>query len=174
MPLKLNVGLTKKLGLPDYGSIGASCHVEVELDDSLLHSDLDRFQHQVRDAFVACRQAVHDELARHQGQSVQNTPVVATAPAPAPKPRSSPATRSASNGSNGRAASEKQLAYLMQLSRRIAGLRGGALEDVSRRLYEKPLHELNSFEASSLIDTLKAVQEGTVQLPDFVGGEVAV
>jgi hypothetical protein len=174
MPLKLNVGLTKKLGLPDYGSIGASCHVEVELDDSLLHSDLDRFQHQVRDAFVACRQAVHDELARHQGQSVQNTPVVATAPAPAPKPRSSPATRSASNGSNGRAASEKQLAYLMQLSRRIAGLGGGALEDVSRRLYEKSLQELNSFEASSLIDTLKAVQEGTVQLPGLVGEEVAV
>jgi hypothetical protein len=174
MPLKLNVGLTKKLGLPDYGSIGASCHVEVELDDALLRSDLDRFQHQVRDAFIACRQAVHDELARHQGQSVQNTPVVATAPAPAPQPRSSPATRSASNGSNGRAASEKQLAYLMQLARRIAGLGGGALEDVSQRLYEKSLHELNSFEASSLIDTLKAVQEGTVQLPDLVGEEVAV
>ena len=41
MPMKLNVGLSKKVGLPDYGSLGASCHVELELDSTLLATDLD-------------------------------------------------------------------------------------------------------------------------------------
>ena len=66
MPLKVSVGLSKKIGLPDYGSLGASCHVEVELDQSLLASDLDGFHSKVKQAFVACRQAVQDELSRHQ------------------------------------------------------------------------------------------------------------
>ncbi len=41
MPLKLNVGVNKKIGLPDYGSLGTSCHVEVEVDSGLIFDDLD-------------------------------------------------------------------------------------------------------------------------------------
>ena len=74
MPLKLQIGLTKKIGLPGYGSLGASCHVEVELDSCLLREDLDEFQRQAREAFVACRQAVLGELAReqHSSQGAEN------------------------------------------------------------------------------------------------------
>ncbi len=62
MPMKLNVGISKKIGQPNYGSLGASCHVEVELDSSLVFTNLDRFYNRVQRAFTACRQAVHDEL----------------------------------------------------------------------------------------------------------------
>lgn len=66
MPLTLGVGLTKKTGLPNYGSVGASCHIEVELDGSLLQGDLEAFHRHVRNAFWSCREAVHQELAQHQ------------------------------------------------------------------------------------------------------------
>jgi len=74
-PLTLSVGLTKKHGLPNYGSVGASCHLELELDGSLLHGDLDGFHRHVRNAFFSCRQAVHDELARHQEDDTSLVPV---------------------------------------------------------------------------------------------------
>jgi hypothetical protein len=66
MTLKLNVGLSKKIGQPDYGSLGASCHIEVELDQMLLFHDLDGLHQKIKQAFVACRQAVQDELYRHE------------------------------------------------------------------------------------------------------------
>src|SRR5438132_13492072 len=68
MPLKLNVGVSRKVGLPDYCSAGASCNIEVELDSGLLQHDLGAFHAEVRAAFIAARQAVDDELVRLQVQ----------------------------------------------------------------------------------------------------------
>jgi hypothetical protein len=70
--MKLNVGVSRKVGLPDYGSVGASCNVEVELDSSLLKGDVEAFHAQVRDAYGAARQAVQDELARLQAPKVES------------------------------------------------------------------------------------------------------
>lgn len=74
MPLKLNVGLSRKIGLPNYSSLGASCHVELELDSALLHANRDAFQHQVRHAFSVCQQAVHEQLTRNEPEPSTGAP----------------------------------------------------------------------------------------------------
>jgi hypothetical protein len=63
MPLKLNVGLTKKIGLPEYSSAGASINVEIELDSNLIN-DPAGFQAQVTTAYEAARAALDDQVAR--------------------------------------------------------------------------------------------------------------
>jgi hypothetical protein len=72
MPLKLNVGVSRKIGLPQFSSVGASCNLELELDATLMERDLDGFHSQIRSAYEAAHQAVQDELARLQmtGDSV--------------------------------------------------------------------------------------------------------
>jgi hypothetical protein len=63
MAVQVSVGLQKKVGLPEFGSYCASCHVEFEIDRNLLDQDLDGFHEKVSDAFIACKQAVNDQLA---------------------------------------------------------------------------------------------------------------
>jgi hypothetical protein len=64
MPLKLSVGVSRKVGQPGYGSLGASCGVEVELDPALLRHDPGEFERRARSAHAACARAVDAELAR--------------------------------------------------------------------------------------------------------------
>jgi hypothetical protein len=66
MAVKLSVGLQKKIGLRNYGSLGASCYVEFEIESSLLFDDPAGFQQKVRSAYRTCREAVAEELAHHQ------------------------------------------------------------------------------------------------------------
>ncbi len=74
MPLKLNVGVSRKLGLPNYCSAGASCNIEVELDSNLLQNDPEGFQAHIRRAFSAAQQAVTDELVRLKSEPTRRVP----------------------------------------------------------------------------------------------------
>ena len=63
MPLTLNVGLSRKIGLPDYSSVGADCHLAVELDAGLL-ADPAALAQRIAQAQAIVAQAVDAELAR--------------------------------------------------------------------------------------------------------------
>ena len=171
MPLKLNVGVNKKLGLPDYGSLGTSCHVEVEVDSGLIFDDLDGFHQKVRQAYVACAQAVNDELAR-QAATTQPTsqPPAAERPSTATTNGNGKAHR---NGSNGGTASQKQLNYANQLAGQIQGLGVRRLEALASKMFGKPLAGLSSLDASALIDTLKAIKDGRLDLNAALDGAAA-
>jgi hypothetical protein len=66
MAVKVSCGLQKKIGQPDYGSLGASCQVEFEIDISLIESNLDAFHQKIGNAFLACQSSVEQQLDKHK------------------------------------------------------------------------------------------------------------
>jgi hypothetical protein len=168
MPLKLNVGVSRKVGLPDYGSVGASCNIEMELDAGLLERDLDGFHDRIRGIYVAAHQAVHDELSRLQSPGYNAA--VATTPAPVPVHSTASArngfTRDRGNVQSPhpqtdrsrapRAATQSQVKAIIAIARR----QNTDLQGLLRQEYEVqgPDH-LTIRQASELIDQLKAAAE---------------
>ncbi|MCY2986883.1 MAG: hypothetical protein NTY19_03335 [Planctomycetota bacterium] len=202
MPLRLNIGLSKKLGLPDYGSLGASCNVDIELDAALLQTDPEAFQRHARNAYDACRRAVQEELARHQAAPAtapaNHQPAVAASAGGngtdngnghsstsngnghtgngnghAPGNGNGQASNGHHNGNgrgNGHPASEKQMTYVRQLAGHIKGLGVRRLESLANKMFAKPVAGLSSLEASGLIDALKGIKAGEIDLDTVLGG----
>ena len=153
MPLKLTVGLSKKVGLPNYGSLGATCGLEIELASSALHVDPEGFERQVRDGFAACAQAVQEELDRHRPPP--SVPSSNNHPDP-DGPDGSAYRRAGVNGQRHRPATGSQIRAL----RAISGRRGVDLEGlVCGRFGVDGPEELSVAEASRLIDELQAPAE---------------
>jgi hypothetical protein len=164
MPMKLNVGVSRKMGLPDYGSVGASCNLEMELDSGLLDRDLDGFHARIRGAYVAAHQAVHDELAR-----LQATCEVKTASSPPAATVNKPANgdhRANGNGTPARIQSDRPhtrkaaTASQVKAILVIAHKQDTDLVGLLRQEFdvERP-QDLSLRQASQLIDLLKGSAE---------------
>jgi hypothetical protein len=170
MPVKVNVGLTKKLGLPNYGSAGASCNLEFELDTGQILDNPDGFQRHVHNAYEACRKAVLTELS-HQLQSDSLRPAEMRE---ADRPSNGPAESSDSGSVTTPAtlgivhasplASQRQINYVHHLAHGIPRLTPRRLEILCATVCGKRLAHLTATDASQLIDTLKDIQAGDKDL----------
>jgi len=182
VPMKITAGVGRKLGLPEYSSLSASCHVEFEADAGLLQGDLEGFQQRVRRAYAACAQAVREELARQQADGAAHASLGHGGSGPASQPSAGPGgngTRVNRNGTNGNGhrnsangygASEKQIGYARQLAKQIEGLGIRRLETLSQKMFNKPLTALTSMDCSTLIDTLKSIKAGQIDLAQVLEG----
>ena len=180
MPLKTNVGVSRKVSDNQYGSRGASVNLEVELDSTLIN-DPERFHERIRQVFRLAQQAINEELSRqHQDNGTANHATNgsnghAAQPANNGDNGSSYAngngqsTNGNGNRQTGNTASEKQLNYAKQLAKGIPGLGLRRLETLAQKMCNKPLAALTTLDASGLIDTLKAIKAGEINLDSVLG-----
>ena len=158
MPLRLNVGLSKKIGLPDYGSLGASANLELELDSGAI-GDPDRLRQQVRHLFGLAKASVEEEL--NQQQAVLPN-AGGNGHGRDPHTNGNGNGHSASNGnssprrSNGRTATQSQIRAIKAIANRQRLDLGPQLEHFGVRAVE----DLGIQQASELIDELKAQPAG--------------
>ncbi len=165
MGIKINIGVTKKIGTPNYGSRGASCNAEFELDGSFDNGGAVRFQEAATRAYQACRAAVEAELS---GEHDQNEPLlhaveksgVATTAQRNPaggsaKPKSRP-------GPNGESNARRATASQVRAIHAIASRQRIDLKELLPNWYQVANPEdLSIGDASLLIDELKSTNGET-------------
>ncbi len=156
MPLRLNIGLSKKVGLPDYGSLGASANLELELDSGAV-GDPERLRQHVRHLFGLAKASVEEELNHQQTALPSHS---RNGPREDPQPHRN--GRAGANGhrvtrrSNGRAATQSQVRALKAIATRHRLDLGNQLEQYGVQAIE----DLTLQQASELIDELNAQPTG--------------
>jgi hypothetical protein len=151
MPLKLNVGASRKITDDHFGSRGASVNLEIELDSSLV-GDSDKLQERIRHLFNLVRQSLAEEL---NGANGQHPPPRNASRQAAEPSRSANGAKSANGQSNGtgRLATPRQIKALYAITKQ----QGTDLHKLLRNRFdvEQP-EELTLKAASSLIESLRS------------------
>ena len=142
MPLKLNVGLNRKVGEPNYGSRGASVHLELELESNLIGKP-DRLQERIRQLFRLVEVSVNEELNATNGAA-----------------RTHPQNGSSVSANGRTKAPRRATSAQCHALHSIADSQGIDLAALLQNRYgfEQP-QDLSVIDASQLIDELKNLRE---------------
>jgi hypothetical protein len=133
--IKLNAGVSRKVGEPNYGSRGASVNVELELESSVVN-DTDALYEKIRRLFALAKHSVDEELG------------IST-----PAPGNDGGPSSTSNGET-RSATDKQKYAIAA----ICNENGFDEDQEAMGLFGRPVSQLTLPEASQLIDRLKELR----------------
>lgn len=145
--IKLNCGVSRKVGEPNYGSRGASVNVELELESATVQ-DPKLLHEKIRRLFALAKTSVDEELG------LANAPAMPPASNPAPNSQPPHHTGAPANGNGGKPATDSQLRAIWAISNQL-----GLDQDAeAHRMYQRPASQLSVPEASRLIDHLKQVQ----------------
>jgi hypothetical protein len=155
MTIKINVGVNKKIGLPDYGSAGSHCNIEIEADNSVLQ-DTEQFLQRVQDAYEVARQSVEAELENHRTGNTSSSRKE-QAHEQRQEYRSN---NNASSASGYGIASAKQQQFIASLLKGVKGLDWRKLDKYCDNKFGKACSQLSPKEASALIDDLRAAKSG--------------
>jgi len=159
MTIKINVGVNKKIGLPDYGSAGGHCNIEIEADNSIL-DDAEDFLQRVRDAYEVARMSVEEELSHHRpsGNATQSR----AEPQQQRQEYHNDNSRSDNNsgGGNRYIASAKQQQFIASLVKGVKGLDWKMLDKYCNSKWGANTSQLSPKQASELIYDLKAAKSG--------------
>ena len=154
MPLKLSVGLARKVGEANYSSRGASVNMELEVDGSLV-TEPDKLHDRIRRMFTLVRNSLEEELHGANGTE-----------APARNGKAGGNGKPQSNGAKGNGAQSAQGCRLATASQvkalyAIAKSQGLNLTSFLRSHFQldKP-ESLTLRQASSAIDEMKKGGEG--------------
>ena len=148
--LKINIGHSRKIGEPNFGSRGASVHFEVEVDHGLAEQP-QALRQKIRELFVQAQAAVRDELHGPETNGTQ-------------RPATNGHQRPATNGHQLPATNGHQRPQRMATSSQVRAIHAIAnrqrmnLSELLQELGIGRLEELSIGSASELIDRLKSTQ----------------
>ena len=135
--IRLNVGLSRKIGQANFGSKGGSVNLEVEVAD-LDHTKLRESIHKL---FTLAKQSLEDELGQ-DGVDVQDKPIVHVSVKPEGQ------TLQEVLSSQARLVTGKQLTFLQNLAR----VQRRNLEQECEQAFQASPERLTSKQASTLIE----------------------
>ena len=136
--LKVNVGLSRKVGESNYGSRGATVNLEIELDGSLA-AQPDQLHDRIRQLFRLAKSSIDEELNGHS-------------------PSNGASDQNGNSTQNERPATASQVRAIATISNRqktdLVGLLRG-------RYHVERTEDLSLKQASDLIDHLKGSANGS-------------